>query len=43
MAHRPRNVLVLAGDHVYLMDYKTFNETWAEWGVPWTTPDFVWR
>lgn len=24
MAHSPRNVLILAGDHVYLMDYKTF-------------------
>ncbi|MFN8012308.1 MAG: glucose-1-phosphate adenylyltransferase [Holophagaceae bacterium] len=24
MAHRPRNVLVLAGDHVYRMDYKAF-------------------
>jgi glucose-1-phosphate adenylyltransferase len=24
MAHNPRNVLVLAGDHVYLMDYKSF-------------------
>lgn len=24
MAHSPRNVLVLAGDHVYLMDYKNF-------------------
>ena len=24
MAHSPRNVLVLAGDHVYLMDYKPF-------------------
>lgn len=26
MAYSPRNVLVLAGDHVYLMDYKTFLE-----------------
>ncbi len=24
MSHRPRNVLVLAGDHVYRMDYKAF-------------------
>lgn len=24
MAHSPRNVLVLAGDHVYMMDYKAF-------------------
>lgn len=24
MAHHPRNVLVLAGDHVYRMDYKAF-------------------
>ncbi len=24
MAHSPRNILVLAGDHVYLMDYKGF-------------------
>jgi glucose-1-phosphate adenylyltransferase len=26
MTHCPRNVLVLAGDHVYLMDYKAFLE-----------------